>query len=70
MNVVAISIGEKVIFSYHHGVVNVVVMKLKNKVFCHDRGVVDVVAINVFFMMKPKVNNFFHDHGVANVALK
>ena len=51
MNVVAISIGEKVIFSYHHGVVNVVVMKLKNKVFCHDRGVVDVVAINAFFMI-------------------
>ena len=70
MNVVATSIGEKAIFCYHHGVVNVVVLKLKNILFCHDCGVVDVVAINVLFMMNPKVNNFFHDHGVANVALK
>ena len=70
VNVVATSIWEKVIFCYHHGVVNVVVLKLENILFCHDCGVVDVVAINVLFMMKPKVNNFFHDHGVANVALK
>ena len=48
----------------------VVVLKLKNKFFCHDRGVVDVVAINVFFMMKPNVNNFWHDHGVVNVLEK
>ena len=45
---------------------NVVVLKRKSIFFCHDRGVVDVVAINVFF----KKPNVCHDHGVVNVALK
>ena len=49
--------------------VNLVVLKWKNIFFCHDHSVVDVVAINIFFM-KPTVTNFFHDHGVVNVVLK
>ena len=58
MNVVAISNRGKSTFFSSHGVVNVVVLKRKNILFCHDRGVVDVVAINVFFM-KLNVNLIF-----------
>ena len=54
MNVVAISN----LFYYHHGVVNVVVLKIKNILFCHDHGVVTYSTINVFFM-KPNVNLIF-----------
>ena len=63
---------------------SVVLLKWKYIVFCHDRGVVDVVAINEF-CMKPNVYNFFmimvswtycwnkilffrHDHGVVNIV--
>ena len=44
MNVVAINNRGKSTFSHHHGVVNIVVVKRKNIYFCHDRGVVDVIA--------------------------
>ena len=68
MNVVAISNRVKSTFFSSLRCSECSMLKRKNIFFRHDCDVVDVIAMNVFFII-PKPN-IFHDHGLVNVALK